>query len=116
MRVSDEGQNLSESIAHKLYDQYFQEAINRNETPEEFTVNYAYVLDNGLVFRLFDGGEGPGNMVLEFAADPDSERKKEEILGQIPEFLRDYGIENERALAQLVTTIETGIGTDQMKR
>jgi hypothetical protein len=101
MRISREGENISEEIAYKLYDMYFGEATARNEQPDEFTPNFAYVLENGIVFRLFDPGEEAGQKVIEVMADPEHPYDPEMILGNLSEVLREAGVENARALEKL---------------
>ena len=107
VRISHQGNNQSESIAHAMYDLYFLEMTQKNEVPDEFTPNYVYMLNNGVGFRLFDDGSGPEKLVIEFGTDPDHPQDKQTLLNQIPDILRGAGVENERALATLTTTINT---------
>lgn len=105
MRISREGENISEEIAYKLYDMYFGEATARNEQPEEFTPNFAYVLENGIVFRLFDPGEKAGQKVIEVMADPEHPYDPEIILDNLSDVLREAGVENDRALEKMESVL-----------
>lgn len=109
LRISRDGENISESIAHSLYDRYFEEATQRDETPRAFIPNYAYVFDNGIVFRLYDPEEGPDAKVIEVMADPDHASDRAKVMCELPDVLRKAGVANERALELVGKTIQDKI-------
>ena len=100
------GENISPSVARKLYNLHAVEKQALGKKPLDYHPNLIYQFRNGLAFRLFDDGLEGGKPTLEFAVPPFPGRDKQDTLAALPEMLKSVGISDAEVLEKLAVFIE----------
>ncbi len=105
IKVLNNNINISESVAEALF------AIRSAEQDDPDAKNFLEHnvpcnLPHGLVFRLFNDESGPSRLALEFLG-PIQAEEKARALAEIPGLLKQTGLVDDRAIAQLQSFIQS---------